>query len=160
VRLIVLVGLPGSGKSTWVAENSLTALSSDHVRELLLDDATAQSANADVFRHLRALVRSRLRLRREITVVDATNLTPNERRVWIRIASEFKAESEAVWFDVSLEECKRRNRERARVVPDEAMERLAAKFSPPQLSEGFARVEVVRERTRSTGSAGPAPPAP
>jgi predicted kinase len=159
VRLIVLVGLPGSGKSTWAANQRLTALSSDHLRELLLDDATAQSANAEVFRHLRALVRSRLRLARPATVVDATNLTRAERRVWIRIAREFGAEAEAVWFDVPLDECKRRNRARSRVVPDEAMERLARKLTPPELSEGFARVQAVRERTRSTAAAERARPA-
>ena len=157
MRLIVLVGLPGSGKSTWVANQRLTALSSDHLRELLLDDATAQSANAEVFRYLRALVRSRLRLGREMTVVDATNLTRNERKVWVRIAGEFGAEAEAVWFDVPLEECKRRNQERSRVVPDEAMDRLAKKFTPPELSEGFARVEAVRGQTRSTAAAESAP---
>lgn len=160
MRLIVLVGLPGSGKSTWVARQRWTALSSDHLRELLLDDATAQAANAEVFRHLRALVRSRLRLGRETTVIDATNLTRKERRVWVRIARELGAEVEAVWFDVPVEECKRRNLARSRVVPGEAIDRLAAKFSPPQLSEGFARVVAVREQTGSTAAAEPAPPAP
>lgn len=160
MRLIVLAGLPGSGKSTWVADNRLTALSSDHLRELLLDDATAQSANAEVFRYLRSLVRSRLRLGRETTVVDATNLTRAERRVWIRIGKEFTAEVEAVWFDISLEECKRRNLARSRVVPEVAMDRLAAKFIPPQLDEGFARVAAVRERTRSTAAAESTPPDP
>lgn len=160
MRLIVLVGLPGSGKSTWAAERLLNALSTDRLRELLVDDAAIQTANADVFRHLRALVRTRLRLKLEATCVDATNLTRKERRVWIRIARELGAEPEAIWFDVPLDECNRRNALRSRVVPEDVMDRFAKKFTPPELSEGFARVEAVRERTRSTASAEQAPPAP
>jgi predicted kinase len=48
-------------------------------------------------------------------------------------------------MDVPLEECKRRNRLRERVVPEEAMDRMAARLELPREEEGFARVRVVRQ---------------
>src|ERR1035438_1329956 len=47
--IVLLIGLPGSGKSTWVAKQKAVALSSDAVRELLADDPTDQSIHARVF---------------------------------------------------------------------------------------------------------------
>jgi predicted kinase len=50
---------------------------------------------------------------------------------------------EALYFDVPLEVCRDRNRRRNRVVPDDAMERMAAKLQPPDEAEGFTKVTVV-----------------
>jgi predicted kinase len=52
---------------------------------------------------------------------------------------------EALFFDVPLEVCKERNRGRSRVVPEDAMERMAAKLVPPATDEGFSKVTVVRD---------------
>lgn len=143
MKVVLLVGLPGSGKSTWLAERGLSAISSDALRELLLGDARDQSANARVFALVRHVLRERLRLGRAVTYIDATNLTRKERRQYFKIATLFGATVEAVWFDTPLEECKRRNRLRERVVPEEAMDRLAAKFQAPTVEEGFASIERV-----------------
>jgi predicted kinase len=50
---------------------------------------------------------------------------------------------EAVYFDVPLEVCRARNLRRERVVPDEAMERMAAKLVAPGMAEGFVKITVV-----------------
>jgi predicted kinase len=51
---------------------------------------------------------------------------------------------EAVYFDVPLEVCRERNLRRERVVPDDALERMAAKLAPPEVAEGFVKVTVVQ----------------
>jgi predicted kinase len=51
---------------------------------------------------------------------------------------------EAVFFDVPLEICRRRNLGRGRIVPEEAMQMMAAKLQPPSSEEGFTRISVVR----------------
>jgi predicted kinase len=147
-RIVLLVGLPGSGKSTW-AQSKVTpgisgVLSSDAVRELLVDDANNQNIHARVFRVLRELLKHRLELRRPVTYIDATNLTPRERRPYIKLAELFDSEIEAVFFDVPAKECILRNRGRQRIVPDEVIGMMAAKLVPPDEQEGFSRVSVVR----------------
>jgi len=79
-----------------------------------------------------------------VTVVDATNITRHERRAYIRIAEWYGASAEAVFFDVPLEACLERNRRRARVVPEEAVRRMAQRLVPPSEDEGFLEVSVFR----------------
>jgi len=144
MRIVVLVGLPGCGKSTYLEQFS-GVLSSDAIRKLLADDETDQGANDRVFETLRYLLRHRLALGRPVTYIDATNLTREERRVYLGIGQSFGCEMEAVFFDVPLAVCRERNSRRQRVVPEEAMERLAAKLTPPTVAEGFGKVTVVKQ---------------
>lgn len=96
-----------------------------------------------MFRALRELLKQRLELRRPVTYIDATNLTPYERRPYITLAELYDCDVEAVFFNVPVEECQRRNRERHRMVPDEAIAEMARRMVPPTIEEGFDRVIVV-----------------
>lgn len=142
-RIVLLVGLPGSGKSTWAAGKT-GVLSSDALRELLADDPDNQTIHARVFRVLRDLLKHRLELKRPVTYVDATNLSPYEREPYVKLAHRFESKIEAIFFDVPVEECIRRNRGRMRVVPDEVIRKMAAKLVKPSPKEGFSRVAVIR----------------
>jgi predicted kinase len=115
-------------------------LSSDAVRGLLADDETDQTIHDRVFETVRYLLRQRLELFRPVTYIDATNLTPQERAPYVALGAEFGCEVEAVFLDVPLAVCQERNARRGRVVPREALERMAEKLVPPSLSEGFSRI--------------------
>jgi len=143
-RLIVLAGLPGSGKSTWAERQGYTVISSDEMRRLLIDDAADQSIHGRVFAALRYLLRHRMELQRPVTCLDATNITRRDRRGWIKMAELYGCVPEAVFFDVSVEECLKRNAARGRVVPEEAIRMMAAKLSAPSAEEGFASITVIR----------------
>ncbi len=138
-RIVLLIGLPGSGKSTW-ASGKKGVLSSDALRELLADDPDNQNIHALVFRVMRDLLKHRLKLQRPVTYIDATNLTPKDRRPYIKLASSFDAGIEAVFFDVPTEECIRRNRGRERIVPDDVIRAMAKRLVPPDLKEGFSKI--------------------
>jgi predicted kinase len=143
-RIVVLVGLPGSGKSTWLERQGIVAISSDWIRHVLADDPTDQTIHTRVFLTMRYLLRHRLAIGRRVSYLDATHLTPEERRPYIRIAEWYGCDVEAIYFDVPVEVCRERNLRRNRVVPEDAMERMAMKLQPPELAEGFTKIVVVR----------------
>jgi predicted kinase len=141
----LLVGLPGSGKSTYLERRGIVPLSSDAVRHLLTDDATDQSVQRRIFSTLRYLLRQRLEIGKQATYVDATHLTPWERRPYLKLGQLYDCPVEALFFDVPLKVCLERNRRRERVVPADVMDRMAAKLVPPTLEEGFSAITVVRD---------------
>ncbi len=142
--VVLTIGLPGSGKTTWFKRRAVTPLSSDMLRTILFDDITEQRYQGLVFSTLRSLLRARLIAKMPWNYVDATNLSPHERRQWIKMAKSFGYDVQAVFFDVPFEVCMDRNRRRERTVSDETMHKMAERLRPPSFKEGFSKITVVR----------------
>jgi predicted kinase len=146
--VVLAIGLPGSGKSSWFKRHNVVPLSSDMLRSLLFDDVREQRFQDLVFSNLRSMLKARLIAKRPMNYVDATNLTPQERQHWIKLAKDYNYEVHAVFFDVPLEVCIERHQRRDSVVPEDVMRRMAAKLKPPSFEEGFAKITVVRVKKK------------
>jgi predicted kinase len=145
--VVLAIGLPGSGKTTWFRRRGVTPLSSDLLRNILFDDVEEQRYQGLVFSTLRSLLRARLIARMPWNYVDATNLSVHERRQWIKMAKSFGYEVQAVFFDVPLQVCLERNRSRDRMVSEDVMRKMAEKLKPPVFEEGFAKITLVRVKS-------------
>jgi predicted kinase len=150
--VVLAIGLPGSGKSSWFKRHKITPLSSDLLRALLFDDPTEQRFQDLVFSNLRSMLKARLIARRPMNYVDATNLSPHERNGWIKLAKDYGYEVQAVFFDVPVEVCLERNQRRERKVPEDAMRRMAGKMKQPTFEEGFSKITVVKVKQKDSAN--------
>ena len=112
--LVVLIGVSGSGKSTFATQkfSPFEAVSSDFCRALVSGDENDQSASADAFDVLHHLVGVRLR-RGLLTVVDATNVSKDARANLIGVARDHDVLPVAIVLDVDPATAIARNESRA-----------------------------------------------
>jgi len=140
LNIVITVGLPGSGKSTYLQRLGVNAISSDELRRLIIDDPTDQTIHSRIFAAIRYLVRQRIAVGRPTTYVDATHLMRWERRPYVLLARQHGCELEALFFDVPVEVCIQRNKQRGREVPEQVIRNMAACMQPPTEQEGFTRI--------------------
>lgn len=157
--LIITVGIPGCGKSTFAkfsADRGLIVdqiISSDTIREELTGDMTNQGRNGDVFKALHERTFKAIASGQR-TLVDATNLKPVNRREIKRLGETFVVLGQPVDFlalrftdSENFDLCQERNLARERVVPEDVMRRFHASFlqncTAIQLrSEGWEVLEI------------------
>jgi predicted kinase len=131
-----MVGLQGSGKSTWVAEH----LAGTHV--VVSKDHWPHARHRES--RQRRVVAEQLAAGASV-VVDNTNPSPAERAPLLELAAEAGVPARAVVIDTAVETCRQRNdvrTGRARV-PEVGLFSTAARLVLPSAAEGFAEVEVV-----------------
>ncbi len=111
--LVLLIGPSGAGKSSFAARHfaPTEVISSDRCRALVSDDETDQEATKDAFEVLHFLAGKRLAGRR-LTVIDATNVRPEDRRPLVELARKYHALPVAIVLDPPEEICIARNKDR------------------------------------------------
>ena len=125
VGLVVLCGASGSGKSTFAGRHfaPTEVVSSDQCRALVGDDETDQSVTVSAFELLHAIVEKRLEIGR-LTVVDATNVRPEDRKPIVELARRWDVLATAIVFDLPLAACLEHNERRQdRRTPPHAVKR-------------------------------------
>lgn len=142
--VVLMIGLPGSGKSSYLAHYGLSTVSTDALRTLLLGDAADQRAAAQIFGLLYKILTSRLEAGVPQTFIDATNLDAAARKPLVRIAKEAGIPAVGIWMDADVDECLARNQLRGRVVAIEVIQRFARKLRLPTATEGIEHLYRVR----------------
>jgi predicted kinase len=136
VELVMLIGLQGSGKSTYVRSH----FSADHVhisKDLMTNVRDRDARQAQLIEAAFA--------ERKSVVIDNTNPTPQVRAPLIAQARRHHARVVGYFFEVPVKVAVARNRQRegkARV-PDVAIFATAKKMIPPRFEEGFDEIHVV-----------------
>jgi protein phosphatase len=111
--LVVLIGVSGSGKSTFARTQfkSTEVISSDFCRGLVSDDENDQAASGDAFDVLHYIAGKRLAAGR-LTVVDATNVQPASRKQLVDLARAHDVLPIAIVLDMPEKLCAERNEAR------------------------------------------------
>ncbi|MBW4475346.1 MAG: polynucleotide kinase-phosphatase [Tolypothrix brevis GSE-NOS-MK-07-07A] len=114
LSLVVLIGASGSGKSTFARNHfqQFEVISSDFCRGLVSDDENSQAASKDAFELLHYITAKRLATGK-LTVIDATNVQPEDRKEYIKLAREYHFLSVAIALNVPEEICHERNAQRS-----------------------------------------------
>jgi protein phosphatase len=149
LSLVVLVGVSGSGKSTFARRHfkATEILSSDYCRGLVSDDENSQAATKDAFEVLQFIARKRLAAGK-LTVVDATNVQSDSRKPLVEIAREFHCLPVAIVLDLP----ERLAHERNKIRPDRDFGPHVIRQQSQQLHrslrglerEGFRHVHVLK----------------
>lgn len=150
--LAVMVGISGSGKSTYAngLKTSLTVenknptelVETDAIRLELTGNAEDQSQNGRVFGVAKARVGSFLGQRKNV-IIDATSVSRKDRVDWINIAKVKDSEVRAYFVNVSPAVAKAQNGKRVRKVPDWVIDKQLTKLVPPSTDEGFDSVTTI-----------------
>ena len=145
--LIVLGGLPASGKSTYaemlVKSGIFQIVCPDLIRKALNGDESIQGDGKRVFETAFHDMKEYGCLDENV-VFDATNI---DRKRRTELVAEMRPYFDIIifkWFDTPLDICKDRNAKRDRVVPEEVLKRMWFNFEVPTMEEGWDYIEEIK----------------
>ena len=108
--LTLMVGLPRSGKTTWIEENKTdeVIIEQDWIRTNVFGHQFHNAAEPFLKATVTAMIRVLLAQGKDV-ILDATCLTKSIRHIYTIIAGEYKADVRLVWLNTHLDECCDRN---------------------------------------------------
>ena len=143
-KLILLIGVPGSGKTTYAKEhidNNTIHLSSDSIRAELYGDESIQGDPAEVFSLMQKRAVEALNAGLNV-IYDATNITRKDRACIIGLCPKFaKIEAHIIWAPIAI--CIERDAARERTVGKEVIDRMLKRFQAPFYDEGLDEIKII-----------------
>lgn len=151
MRAYVMIGIPCSGKSTYIKEMlkivpNQQVVCPDDIRLELTGNAADQSRNSEVWTIAYEKANEAL-LAGKVLIFDATNAKQLDRMALLDHLRSIMGDDgfiRGIWLKTPLDECKKRNIDRDRQIPEHAIERMHRQLEsdPPHLYEGFSQVYV------------------
>ncbi len=149
LSLVLLVGMAGSGKSTFAKKHfkKTEIVSSDECRGIVSNDENSLTANKDAFDLLYYIIGKRLK-NGLLTVVDATNIQPEARKGLIKLAKEYHILPVAIVLDIPSKICEERNAQRTERNIGNHVLRLQKQQLRQSLKklkrEGFRKIHILK----------------
>ena len=146
--LVVTVGLPSSGKTSWVddfiGENqgqAIDVISSDRIREEIFNDIEDQNHNGEVFDLMKRRTKESLS-QGHIAIYEATNISSKRRRALLKELNKYYDKAICLFKYKRLTACQIDNEKRDREVPSDVIDRMYRNFEIPHKNEGFDEIIV------------------
>lgn len=150
--LVLMVGLPASGKSTYAKayeSEDTVVLSSDEYRKRLLGDEKCQDNNDLVFKTLYKDARELLQNGKNV-VIDATNINMKARRRVLANFADLKIIRQAVVMATPYLICVKEDSQRERTVGEEVIKKFLCRFEIPMEYEGFDEVTIIKRAVQES----------
>jgi predicted kinase len=150
----ILIGLPGSGKTTLAHKIFQSApyhqiVSTDQIRECLYGSPSIQGHWSTIEHHILTQIQQALQAQKTV-IYDATNYNHHHRTDLLQKLSKLSSTQWiGLYLKTPLDQCKTRNSQRDRQVPEniiEIMDEYLRAF-PPTLAEGFAKIYQISSGT-------------
>lgn len=135
-KLLALRGLPASGKTTYakeLANKGWVRVNKDDLRAMLNNSKFSKDNESYILSLRDEIIISSL-VQGKNVVVDDTNLDPKHLIQFEGIAAEFMADFEIRFFDVDVQECIKRNRQRPNPVPDKVIYTMYERYIAPPVT--------------------------
>ena len=146
--LVVTVGLPSSGKTSWVddfiGENqgqTIDVISSDKIREEVFNDIEDQNHNSEVFDLMKRRTKESLS-QGHVAIYEATNISSKRRRALLNELNKYYDKAICLFKYKRLIACQIDNEKRDREVPSDVIDRMYRNFEIPHKNEGFDEIIV------------------
>lgn len=148
-KLILLVGVPGSGKTTYAKEYmqsniNVIHLSSDGIRQELYGDESTQGNPNEVFSLMQSRAVEALNNGQNV-IYDATNITRKDRSGILSLCPKFvNIEVHIIWSPI--ETCIERDAVRERTVGKDIIDRMLKRFQAPYYDEGIDEIKIIKPK--------------
>lgn len=143
--LYMMVGLAGSGKSTYANKLSkskkIEVFSSDELRKELYGDVNFMDKNGELFTELEKRIKNTLSLGNS-AIYDATNISAKKRVAFLKYIAKIPCKKICVIIYSTYEDCIRNNSNRERKVPDYVIENMMKSWNTPYYGEGWDDIRI------------------
>ena len=145
-KLIMMVGLPASGKSTYaqcIADTEDAIIhSSDNLRKELFGDVNEQDKNNELFKELHNRIKSDLKTGKNV-IYDACNISYKRRKAFLDELKKINCKKICCLIATPYEKCLEQDQKRNRIVPEHVIKRMYLHFDVPAGFEGWDHVHIV-----------------